>query len=187
VKSGTGSTCKNSNHQSTVTLNTDVLKHCVVRRARFLSEYIPYNLYGPWSWFLSRTVGIQYSGVGQTTSARGALGCLSSTLALKYLCPSPATLNARAWNPRLVGRVELGTSATPLKSQSCALGLDSQIAGTFFYRISNIQHSSECVLVYTSNLGVLSNSTVLEYCKDCNIRPAQVKSSPFVCPSTKHD
>jgi hypothetical protein len=48
---------------------------------------------------------------------------LSSTLALKYLCPSPATLNAWAWNPRLVGRIELGTSATPQKSQLCALGL----------------------------------------------------------------
>jgi hypothetical protein len=34
--------------------DTDVLKHCVVLRARFLSEYIPYNLYGPWYWFLSR-------------------------------------------------------------------------------------------------------------------------------------
>jgi hypothetical protein len=125
--------CKNSNHQSFVVAyhHTDVLKHYVVRRVRFLSEYNPAI---GWPLVLVLVSHCRNSVLGCRTNNLGfALGCLSSTFALKYLCPSPATLNARAWNPWLVGHVELGTSATPQKSQLCALGLNSQIAGSFFY------------------------------------------------------
>jgi hypothetical protein len=40
----------------------------------------PGNLYGPWYWFLSRTVGIQYSGIGQNNLGAGRSVVMSSTL-----------------------------------------------------------------------------------------------------------
>jgi hypothetical protein len=55
--------------QQSTNKDIDVLKHSLVRRVRFLSDYTLYNLYSPWYWFLSRTVGIQYSSVRQTTLA----------------------------------------------------------------------------------------------------------------------
>jgi hypothetical protein len=120
--------------QQSTNNDTDALKHCAVRRARFLSEYSPAicTALGIGSCLGLSEFSTQV--LDKTTSARGArLLCpLPST---KFLCHLPATLNTWAWNPRLVGRVELGASATPQKSQSCALGLDSQIAGTFFYSV----------------------------------------------------
>jgi hypothetical protein len=74
---------------------------------------------------LNSVLGCRTNNLG---AERARLFCpLPSTT--EFLCPLSNTFPSRlrpstlAWNPRLVGRVELGTSATPQKSQPCALGL----------------------------------------------------------------
>jgi hypothetical protein len=69
----------------------------------------------------------------------------------EFLCPLSNTFPLAfvpqpwAWNPRLVGRVELGTSATPQKSQLCALGL-----GFLNHRVV-LLHTSTVAISYSSS------------------------------------
>jgi hypothetical protein len=147
-----------------------IKEHCVVWRARFLAEYIP---------AICTALGIgscltllEFSTpVSDKQPRRGAHSVFVLHPCPWILCLSPATLNAQAWNPWLVGCVELGTSATPLKSQSCGLGLDSQIAGTFFYILRVL-------------LIARSNSFVLEY--DCVYKTGPNKIGPMSVPRTEH-